>query len=1061
MSHMPRKIGLIAWFADNPVAANLLMLALLLGGMLGLKHTRQEITPDFNLEGVEISVAYPGASPEEVEKGVVLPIEHALQSIQDIETVKASAGEGQATVTAELLDGADAGQVLQDVRSAVSRITSFPDEIEPPQTSLRKHSFYVISIGVAADLPALDLFELGERIRQQLLEMPGVSEVEVRGALDPEIHFDVSSETLRRYDLSLGTLAQELRNSARDVPGGRLQTAQGETLLRTNGRREQAREFAQIPVARSAEGVPLSLAQIADVQEGFEDSTQVMEFNGRPGLRLDVYQVARERPILLAGQVRQLVEQLNAELPDSIEISVQNDRSERFAERRDILLKNGAMGLVLVIVALGMFLNPRLAFWVAFSFPVVFLGSFGLLPYLDVSLNMISLFAFILTIGIVVDDAIIVGENIHTRVQQGMPVREAVQQGASEMTIPVLYAVGTNIIAFIPLLLVPGTVGQFMRDLPIVVTVVFTVSLVEALLILPSHLRSHARPGLERALRPFARVRRFHDGVVDSLDRLRDNGFRRLLVASIGHRYLTILLFTGFAALVAAWYVSGRIDLTWRPAVPGNRVDAELDMPVDASTQQTLAAVRKIDAAGLAAIDALGGKQYLQSRFIRVGSRNPTYGEASFILVPDAQRPFTQEQFTREWRKQLGDMPEAKSLFFEYLVGPGGNKSIQVNLSHSDTHVIETAARELARQLDALQGVVDVSDGIAEGKRQMAFRLTPEGRAAGLDETSLGRQLRNAFYGAEVQRVLRNGHEVKVMLRLPEAERSSIDSLYRLPLRTPDGGEIALTRAAAIEFGRAFTTISRENGRRIIQVSASIDKAHANSRQIRKQLEEHILPALKARYPALDYSFADSRRDREQTFDAIFSGLMWSALLVFALFAVLFRSYLQAAIVMLTIPFAIAGAIAGHVAMGHSLSSVSVYGMIALGGLVVNGSLVLTVRLNELEHLPFREALVQATLNRFRPILLTAMTTTLGLLPMLFETSTQALFLVPLAIALTFGTLTAFFVVLLLIPSLYAVAHDLGHRRRVDPPIAPAQAGPADSAGPGAASQHRDSMERP
>jgi len=1026
MGRVPHKVALITWFADNPVAANLLMLALLLGGFLGLKDTRQEVIPDFNLEGVRISMSYPGASPEEVEKGIVLPIENALADIEDIETVTATAAEGSASVTAELLEGASAAEVLQDVRSALSRITSFPDDAEPAQAALRKHGFYVISLGVAANLPRLELFALGERIRQQLLALRGVSEVNVRGALKPEIFFDIPAHTLRQYDLDPNGLARQLRDSARDVPAGRVLTSGGEILLRTEGRREFAREFADLPVAQSEQGVPLRLSHIAELREGFEDDTQVFEFNGRPGLRLDIYQVARERPVLLAAEVRKLAAQLNASLPDSVEISIQNDRSERFAERRDILLKNGALGLLLVIIALGLFLNPRLAFWVAVSIPVVFIGSFTFLPYLDVSLNLISLFAFILTIGIVVDDAIIVGENVHAQVQRGLPVYEAVKRGASEMTIPVVYAVGTNVIAFLPLLLVPGTVGQFMRDLPIVVAVVFAVSLIEALLILPAHLRSHTSPRLQGLLRPFARVGRFHDGVVMSLDRLRDQGFRRLLERAIAHRYFTLLLFGGFLTLVIAWYASGRIDLTWRPEVPGNRIDAELDMPVDASLEQTLAAVRKIERAGLAAVEAFGGEAYLESRFIRVGSRRPTFGEVSLILVPEAKRPFTQEEFTREWRSRLGELPEAKSVFFEYLVGPGGNRSLRVDLSHPDTSVIEEAARELADQMEALSGVTDVSDGIAEGKRQLVFRVLPEGRAAGLTETSLGRQLRNAFHGAEVMRFMRSGHEIRVKLRLPVEERSSLEALYRLPIRTPDGGELPLMRAATITHGRAFSNITRENGRRIIQVSASIDKASANSRQIRKQLQEVVLPEMQARYPSLEYDFAGGRRDRTKTFQAIFDGLMWSALAVFALFAALFRSYSQATVVMLTVPFSVAGAIAGHVLMGHDLSSVSVYGMIALGGLVVNGALVLTVRLNELEHLPYREALIQATLSRFRPILLTAMTTTLGLLPMLFETSTQALFLVPMAIALTFGTLTAFTVVLLLTPAMYAIANDLG-----------------------------------
>ena len=1024
MSESGTPKGLVGWFADNPVAANLLMFALLLGGVLGLIDIRQEITPDFTLEGVSVSMAYPGATPEEVEQGIILAIEKELTGMAGIDTITATAGEGSATVTAELREDADAGQVLQDVRNAVSRITSFPDDAEPARVELRQHGFYVISIGVAADLAQQDLYQLSERIRRQVLDMQGVSEVNTRGALEPQISFEVSQETLRAQGLTLAEVADILRNAARDVPAGRIETEEGEVLLRTLGRREYAEDFADIPIKTNPDGTRVLLRDIARIQDGFEDSTQIFEFNGRSGMRLDIYQAENQRPVELAQRVRELVSQLNRELPESIEISVQNDRSERYAERRDILLKNGALGLLLVIVVLGAFLNPRLAFWVAVSIPVVFIGTFSVLPYADVTLNMISMFAFILAVGIVVDDAIIVGENIHAKAQQGLPIGEAVQQGAREMVVPVIYAVGTNIVAFIPLLLVPGPTGQFMRALPIVACIVFTISLVEALLVLPSHL-NHKASHLARLYRPFARVKRFHDAVADSLDKLRDGPFQRLLVKVLAERYLVVTLFGGLLALVIAWNEAGRIDLEWRPQIPGNRVDAELDMPVDASLGQTLAAVRKIEAAGLAAIEELGGRQYLESWFTRVGWRRPSYGDVNMFLVPDDQRPFTQEEFTREWRAQLGDLPEAKSLFFEYLVGPGGNKSLAINVSHADTRVLERGARALATAIGELQGVVDVSDGVGEGKRQLAFEITAEGRALGLSETSLGRQIRHAFYGAEVQRILRQGKEVKVMVRLPREQRLSLSELRRMILRAPDGTEIPLFRAARVSEGRAYSSISREDGRRILKVQASIDKQNANSRQIRDLIESQIMPEISARYPELQWKFAGGRRDRNETFRAIFKGLLWSALVIFALLAALFRSYSQGLIVMTTIPFALAGAIAGHVVMGYDLSSVSIYGMIALGGLVVNGALVLTVRLNELPQLPRQQAIIQATCSRFRPILLTALTTTVGLLPMLFETSTQALFLVPMAIALTFGTIAAFFVVLLFIPAMHAIAADV------------------------------------
>ena len=1026
MSEQRGLSGLVAWMAGNPVAANLLMFALLLGGLLGFKDIRQEITPDFTLESVRVSVAYPGASPEEVEEGIILAVEKELTGMNGVHSLISSAGEGSGTVSAELDDDADPGEVLQNIRNAVSRITSFPDDAEPPRVELRQHGFYVISVAVAAELAVEDLFELSERIRREILLMPGVSEIGIRGRQPAEIKIEITQERLRALDLSLADVARAVRDAARDIPAGRIDTEDGEILLRTEGRRVRAGEFADIPIKVQEDGSRTLLGDIASLIDGFSETWQSFEFDGRPGLRLDVYQTENQRPIELAARIRGLVERLNAELPDSVAISVHNDRSKRYAERSQILLKNGAIGLTLVVITLGVFLNPRLAFWVAVSIPVVFIGSFSILPEIDVTLNMISMFAFILTLGIVVDDAIIVGENIHAKRLQGLPTAQAVREGVGEMAVPVLYAVGTNVIAFIPLIFVPGATGQFMRHLPIVASVVFVVSLVEALLILPAHL--NAAPSREggaarRLFAGFRRTRRFHDAIANSLDRLRDGPYRRLLRTALRERYLTALIFTGLLAIVVAWYESGRIDLTWRPQIPGNRVDAELNMPTDASKNETLAVVRRIEAAGLRAIDSLGSReQHLESWFTRV---NPNSGDVNMYLVADQERPFTQEQFTRVWRDEIGDLPEAKALFFEYLIGPGGNKGLRINLSHVSTPTLEAAARELAARLQEYSGVVDISDGIAEGKRQIGFSLTPRGRAVGLTEAALGRQVRNAFHGAEALRLLRDGQEIKVMVRLPPEQRLSIQDLSDFIVRGREGVEIPLARAATFSEGNAYSTITREDGRRTLTVTGSFDKAQANTRRIRASLENQVLPALSARYPGLEWKFSGGRRDRNQALDAIFEGLVWVVLIIFGLTAALFRSYAQGLILMLTIPYSVAAAVAGHVLMGFDLSSVSIFGMIALGGLVVNGSLVLTLRYNQLRAAARDAALVEAACSRFRPIVLTSLTTTAGLFPMLFETSTQALFLVPMAIALSFGTVASACVVLLLIPALHQIWWDI------------------------------------
>ncbi len=1021
----PRRGGAVAWMAGNPVAANVLMLALILAGVLGFLDIRQEITPDFTLETVSVSVAYPGASPREVEDGIVLAIEKELTGMNGIRRITSTASEGSGSVSAELTDDADPNKVLQDIRSAVSRITSFPDDAEPPRVTLREHGLYVISLAVATSLPVEDLFELSERIRRELLAMPGVSEINFRGRLEPQISIEITRERLRALDLTLADIAAAVRGAARDVPAGGIETADGEILLRTEGRRLRAQEFADIPVKVLDDGSRILLGDAAELIDGFEESTQLFEFNGRRGMRLDVYQAENQRPVELAARVRELVRELEAELPDTVSISVHNDRSKRFAERSDILIKNGALGLLLVIITLGIFLNPRLAFWVAVSIPVVFIGSFSVLHEIDVALNMISLFAFILTLGIVVDDAIIVGENIHAKTEQGLPIGRAVREGASEMVVPVLYAVGTNVIAFVPLIFVPGSTGQFMRDLPIVASVVFLVSLIEALLILPAHLNTERRgeTAWTRFAGRFRRTRRFHDQVAASLDRLRDGPYLALLRLALRERYLTVLVFTGAMALVIVWYQSGRIDLTWNPQVPGNRVDAELSMPVDATINETLAVVRRIEAAALRAVDRLGDREtHVESWFTHA---RPTSGDVNVTLVADDRRPFTQEDYTRVWREEIGDLPEARSLFFEYLVGPGGNRGLRVNLSHVSTATLETAARELAAQLEEFEGLVDVSDGVAEGKRELAFNLTPQGRAVGLTEAALGRQVRNAFYGAEALRLLRDGYEVKVMVRLPREQRVSMQDISDFVVRGRDGIEIPLSQAAGFSEGQAYSTIRREDGRRTLTVTGSFDPGKANERRIRAALEAEVLPELKARYPGLDWEFSGSRRDRDDALKSIFNGLLWVILVIYGLTAALFRSHAEAFVVLLTIPYSVAAAVAGHVLLGFDLSSVSVFGMIALCGLVVNGALVLTLRYNQLNRAGAPEALVEAARSRFRPIVLTSLTTTAGLFPMLFETSSQALFLVPMAIALSFGTVASTFVVLLLIPALHAIWRDL------------------------------------
>ena len=1039
--------GPVAWMAGNPVAANLLMLALLIGGFLSMRGITQEIFPRYQSDTVRVSMSYPGASPEEVEEGIVLAIESEVRTVTGLKEISSSSSEGSGWVAAELVEGANPDRVLQAVRDAVGRITSFPDDAEPPRVELAEGTARVTSIAITGALTDVEMNALAERLRTELVAWPGISRVDNRSERKREISIEIPQAQLRALDLTLRDVAQAVRDAARDVPGGQIETRDGEVLLRMEGRRETALAFTDIPLKTADDGSTVLLSDVARVQEVLEDARRIVEYNGVPGTELDIYQADGQEPIALAEQIKDYVDDVNATLPADVRLEVTSNRSKRFAERMGILIGNGVAGFVLILLTLGLFLNLRLAFWVAVSIPVVFIGSFVLLPHTGVTINMISVFAFIMTLGIVVDDAIIVGENVHAKRQQGLPLSRAVVEGASDMAVPVIFAVCTNIIAFIPLMFVPGGAGQFLKALPIVASVVFLVSLIEALFILPAHLnhteREHRRPAgrLGHLYDAVRRVGLFRDRAAAGLDRLRDGAFQRALRQALAHRYITMVIFTGLLALIAAWVASGRIDLAWNPTIPSDRVDGELEMPPDASIAETLAVTRRIEAAGLRAIDRLGGRQMLENYSLRV---RRTSGDVSMRLVSDEERDFTQADFTRLWREEIGDLAGIESLFFEHLIGPGGSRGLRVRLSHPSNATLEAAAAELAELMRQYQGVVDVTDGSAEGKRQLRFHLTPEARALGLTESAVGRQLRDAFFGAEALRQLRDASEMKVMVRLPLAERQSAHDLSTFVVRAPGGIDIPLTQAVDIEPGRAFTNIRREDGRRALTVTGSIDPQQASNRRIRADLAAGPMQELERKYPGLEWRFTGGAQSRDEATDAILVGLGGVIVVIYALMASLFRNYVQGFLVVLTIPYSVAAAVAGHVIMGYDLTSVSIFGMIALCGLVVNGALVLTLRYRQLSARgadPL-EAATGAAVSRFRPIVLTSLTTAVGLTPMLFETSVQALFLVPMAIALSFGTVFSAFVVLFAIPALHLMHDDA--RRLLRPAAAPTATADAD-----------------
>lgn len=1014
--------------ARNSVAANILMFTLIVGGIVVALNIKQEIFPSFLLDIVDVSVSYPGASPEEVEDGIVIPIEEEVRTLEVIDRMVSTASEGQGTVSIELADGVDPNRALQDIKNAVDRISFFPEDAERPVVGLNQKLSRVIDLVVYGPLNENEHFELVERIRNGLLQYPNITQVEVRFSRNPEVHIEIPQLTLRSLGLTLDDVAQTIRQSARDLPAGGIRTEAGEILLRTSERRDFASEYGDITIVSNTDGTKLRLIDIANIRDGFVDQKFSNKWNGGRASFVRVWRVGDQKPLEVADNVYDYIDKLEGTLPEGIEVGIFRDSSEEYRERINLLTKNGMIGLFLVLFMLGVFLRPRLAIWVAVGIATTMIGSLLLLPVLGASINMISLFAFIVSLGIVVDDAVIVGENIFYKMRQGVPPVEAAVEGAKEMFVPVMLAVATNIIAFIPLLFVPGEIGHFMENLPAVIIAVFTVSFFEALFILPAHL-AHAGRDKETDTGVFAWLTRKQRRVSVWLDDFIEHRFGPFLESSIEKRYLTLAVCGSFLLVTWAYYKSGRVNFSFNPVILGKRVDAEILLPYGSPFEETVRIANHIEQAGLRTADKFGGRdKVLEGRMNVVGRLGENWSDVNFILVSPDERDFTEADFLREWREEIGEVPGLESLYFEYNEGPGSGAGLTVELSHPDRDTLELAAQELAGILGTYAGVTDIDDGFAEGKPQIDFELTPEGRSLGLTPEMIGRQLRNAFYGAEALRYQRGRYETKVMVRLPEEERRSLANVEDLIIRTPSGGEIPLTQAAELSFGKSFIEINRVNGNRIINVEANTIPEVVNINDVREELLAASLPKLASHYPGLGYSFEGRTREQRRAMDELKVGLAISLLVIFALLAALFRSYIQSLIVMTSIPFAAAAAFLGHVLLGFDLSVVSIFGMIALCGLVVNGGLVLNHAINkfsEEEHLTLYKGVVAGTKRRFRPIMLTALTTFAGLVPIIFETSSQAKFLVPMAISLGFGVLISSVAVLFVIPTLRMVMLDL------------------------------------
>lgn len=1025
--------------AGHSVTSNLLMLVLVVGGLIVSFRTTKEFFPEMELDRVRISVSYPGASPEEVEEGIILPIEEALQSLNGIDEIISNANEGSGSVNAEVASGQDIQQLYADIKNEIDRIRTFPDEAEEPKVSVSSYRRDVLDLVIYGSHSEWTMREAAELIRDRILQSSDVTQVELVGVRDYEVTIEVDRQALREYRLTLGAIASRVRNAAVDLPGGGVKTSGGEILVRVTEKRDWAEEFESIPIVTNADGSRVYLGDIAKVIDGFQESDRyarygrvVEDANGETtidvqrALKIDVYRVGDQTPGKVAAAVAEAVEELKVTLPEGVHVDILNSKAKMFEQRAELLLRNAFFGLVLVLCVLGLFLEARLAFWVMLGIPISFLGAFLIMPFFGATINMISMFAFIITLGIVVDDAIVVGENIYSWHQKGLPFHEAAIVGTREVAMPVTFSVLTNIVAFMPLLWVPGMMGKFFASIPIVVIAVFAVSLIESLYILPAHL-SHQkdikRSGIGGTLHGFQqRFSHWFAHIVRDV-------YGPLLGKFLGNRYMVVAVGVAVLLMTIGYVQSGRIRVIQIERPDSDYAFASARLPIGAPVAETEVVAKIMGEAARKTIIENGGIQQAQGVFLNLGKGGSHQFDMRVYLTDPEVRTVSTAAFTSKWRANMGPVAGVDSVNFQAdRGGPGGGqKGLTIQLSHRDVGTLDVAGERVAAALQKFANIKDVDDGVQLGKMQFDFTVKPDAQALGLDARTIAQQIRHSFYGAEALRQLRGRNEVKTMVRLPESQRGSEFDIENLVLLTPQGGEIPILDAVDIERGRAFTVIERNNGRRVIEVTAET-KRDGDVGPIMNDLEATVMPALMQEFPGLSWKFEGRQADMAESMQTLVIGLLMALFCIFALLAIPFNNYYQPLVIMCCIPFGIVGAVIGHVIMGYNLSLMSLFGVVALSGVVVNDSLVLIDFANRRQRdagATPAVAVQQAGIARFRAILLTTLTTFGGLAPMILETSRQARFMIPMAISLGFGILFATIIVLVLVPCFYLILEDL------------------------------------
>ena len=1040
--------NIIRWFITNTVAANLLMIFIIIAGFFTLSRLRMEVFPDIAIPIINVSVIYPGSSPEDVEESICVKIEEQVQGINGIKKITSTSNEGYGSVNVEVENGYDLDEVKDEVKSKVDGITSFPDGAEKPTVRSFEGQPEVITIAVHGRVDEASLLSIAEGIREEVSDLPSITQTRL-GKKPREISIEVSEETLQKYGLSFDFISNRIRASSMDVPGGAIETYDGEILIRSKGQAYTGEDFGSIPVLSMPDGSTLLLRDISEIKDGFQDVEYDIKFNSEPAFLIRVYRTGDQNALDIAENIHNYLKRKRPTMPPGISLSSMKDESVILRGRIDLLVENAALGLSLVLIVLALFLKPKLAGWVSLGIPISFMGGFWLLPIFDVSINMISLFTFILVLGIVVDDAIVVGENIHIFRKRGLSGPDAALEGAYQVAKPVIFAVLTTMVTFSPMILVEGALGKVWRIIPVVTIVVLIFSLIESLTILPAHL-AHLKEDSPTKNNFFSKWwNGVQQGIHNGLQMFIKNTYTPVLEWALKNRATTISIAISTFILSLGIVASGFLKFNFFPPLEADIVIATVEYPEGTPVSITKEGLERIEESAFKLKDSLEESYPQQKIFINMVStagdqpiktqsaRGPGNLDATFFgshlaecvieLAPGEERPISTVEISKIWRDLTGPIPGVKQVDFEsdlFSTGP----PIEIKLSSVSRDDLKKVTSILKDKLQTYAGVFDIKDSFSAGKDEIKLTLRPEAQNYGITMSSLARQVRQAFYGDEVQRIQRGRDEIKVFLRYPKNERVSLNNLEQMNIRVGNNIEVPLGQVAKGELASGYSTITRTDRKRSINIVADVDLTKANANEILARFEaEHISPLLKD-YPSVNYSFEGEQREQRDTLGSLFKNFTLALFVVYVLLAVPFKSYLQPLIIMSAIPFGFTGAVIGHLVMGMNLAVLSIIGIVALSGVVVNDSLVMVDFINRYKREDGKtnlEAAMAAGPRRFRPILLTSVTTFVGLFPLLIEKSVQAKFLVPMAISLAFGVLFATLITLILVPTSYMVIEDI------------------------------------